>query len=1088
MSTRYTRGVWSLENVENKYPENDWVDIDNVALTPSESRTDICYWTGGAHSGSSINPYTDKTSFASNTTSRLPGSLYVGREYCGGYSSATNGYIAGKGNYPSSLDSKIHKIIYSTDTEETAVANLSTPRGAMPTGVNNPTDGYSLGGVITGSPWTIATTTVDKLTFSNDSAALQPSTQLVQQRMNATTSSNTEKSYITGGGVGNNGHNASSNVNKLDYSSGTITVIPGTLPAGSPSIPSFEGAANRGSGSTNGAGTVGYYIGGMARPSNIPTSFCYKHVYSTDTISEIPGGRMYTARHSVQGSGNNTYALTAGGYSFNPSSGGAHFSSVDRMSYSSETSSRQPGLNQSMNRKRGTGFGPRTYAAGTTYDGAKIRWKDSAPQTINWGVFIGGNPGGGSSFDRIDFTSETMELAATVPSGDQYRHANMGSSLTKGYLMMGQGQYWPNSNGFSYIWKYTYATDTVGSPTPNSDIRGIKGTTLDSQTSTNVFSLAGNEQGNGRCCRVVHSTDATSLIPSLSAGNASPSGPASQSPLYDSAGVSNINANVGYAAGGTSPSPATPDVHKFEFATDTRSYSSPAALPERMRNHAGVGGPSKGYFYGGDHYSYSYVYGLDYSTETSSTVSSFSPRKAPDGSDNSSVNTQPQWGGGTGNNVAGYFYGGYLPGGTSNANKITYSTDTASNLFGVMRNPSGASPYYERYIQAGSTAVRESNRPNLIGPFPDATPTPNKSPKPFATSDTVYFSGGLTSSTAGYPPTPPAGQTLSNTDKLTMASETVAAAPGANLVTGKYFATAFSSTTNAYIAGGFNNPSQPNPTSAGGAIGGAIQTCDKITYATDTMSRMPNTDHCSGAMWQGAGNGIKGYWAGRGNAGSGGSYGSETDKLTFATDTIQGLNTPGFDRGHGGVGVYEGPGASGGGGIYFAQGESGYTWGPSGGSNSTSTRVMRTSTETGMDVPSLSMLPFAYVQSWSNPTHWMVQGGWTGPAYSVSPGVRSSASKTTWATETDSELPSSTGQTLSGAGSAGNNTYGYAGGGRTTSPGDKRSYTMRYTFESDTFEFRPSTHLTEEKKFVSGTSAKEHTNPDPYYVSTPNVI
>ena len=119
----------------------------------------------------------------------------------------------------------------------------------------------------------------------------------------------------------------------------------------------------------------------------------------------------------------------------------------------------------------------------------------------------------------------------------------------------------------------------------------------------------------------------------------------------------------------------------------------------------------------------------------------------------------------------------------------------------------------------------------------------------------------------------------------------------------------------------------------------------------------------------------------------------------------------------------------------------------------------------------------------------MVYGGWTGPAYHVSPGVRSGASKTTWATETDSELPSSTGENLSGAGSNGTNTYGYAGGGRTTSPGDHRSYTLRYTFESDTFEFRPSTHLTGTRKFLSGTSAKEHANPQPTYADVrPNVI
>lgn len=1066
------RGVWSLENIEIKYPQGDWVNVDDVFLIPAVTRVDTCYWAGGAHSGNSQAANCDKTSIGSNTTSQIPAlnSVLAGM-WRGGFSSATVGYAAGSHPGPSTGQmSKIDKVTYATDTGETNMAHLSSGRGYLPVGPNNNTHGYTLGGGESGSPWAVTVSKVDRFTFAVESAELLPSTQLLGSRMNGSTSSNTEKGYVCGG----NGGTIATTIEKIEYSTDTITSIPARLP-----LP-----MRRGGGSVNDDGSIGYYIGGNTSPGMTYLSSCTKHVYATDTISDVTSGRLYTPRGNLQGAGNGTYALTAGGYYYTPSGGGQHYSSVDRMSYSNESSSRQPGLNMSQNRKRGAGFGARTYARGTTYDGAKIRWKDNADQSFNWGIFVGGNgPGGGSNVDKINYVTDTIGKSSNIGGSENIRNTAAGSSATKGYFMCGRMPSWPWSQGQSFVWKYTYSTDSVtytgGSPylLPN---RGYGGIAIDSPTSTTTFWMQGPWNPSQTSMRVTHSTGNVSNVPSLYNDGAMP---ASAMTYHSAAAVSNLATPVAYINGGTNPNYSHTD--KYDFSTDNRISLPGANTAQYLGRHSAASSGTDGYFSSG--YSpgqgyQSYMNKFTYSTETMALL----PGTVQQSSGNPSWAGQ-EYGGSTGNKEQGYWYGGMAYSG-SNITKIVYSTDTPSSLPGRMTSAQ-PSPVYNRGIQAGSTGVRASNRPGMIGPFPDATPTATKSPNPFPTSDKIYFSGGLTSSTAGYPPTPPAAQTISNTDKLTMASETVAAAPGANLVTGKYFATAFSSSTAAYIAGGFNaGGPQPNPTGAPAAIGGAIQTCDKIPYSTDTMTRMPNTDHCSGAMWGGAGNGTKGYWAGRGNAGSGGSYGSETDKLTFATDTIQGLNTPGFDRGHGGVGVYEGPGASGGGGIYFAQGESGFTWGPTGGSNQTTCKLMRTSTETGMSVPSLSMLPFAYVQSWSNPTHWMVQGGWTGPAYSVSPGVRSSASKTTWATETDSELPSSTGQTLSGAGSAGNNTYGYAGGGRTTSPGDKRSYVLRYTFESDTFEFRPSSNLTSDKKYASGTSAKEHTNPDPYYVSTPNVI
>ena len=42
-----TRGVWSLENVETKYPQDDWVDIPNVWVDSLVPAPNFAYVGGG---------------------------------------------------------------------------------------------------------------------------------------------------------------------------------------------------------------------------------------------------------------------------------------------------------------------------------------------------------------------------------------------------------------------------------------------------------------------------------------------------------------------------------------------------------------------------------------------------------------------------------------------------------------------------------------------------------------------------------------------------------------------------------------------------------------------------------------------------------------------------------------------------------------------------------------------------------------------------------------------------------------------------------------------------------------------------------
>jgi len=1055
-----TRGVWSLDNVEVKYPVDDWVDINEVALIPSITASNNVYWLGGSYNNSqSVTNTTDKTDMSTFTTSALPGDYPPGpaNYNSAGTSGNTHGYVCGK--FPG-YDSKCSKLTYATEVIEQQMMNLSSNRGQA-VGTNSSTNGYVCGGQAPGSPWALQVSIVDRITNSSDSLERLPACNLVQGGVYQLAACGTQEYGYIGGGV--TPGPKESKVSKIEYSTETNALSPGA----SLTIPRSHFASTSNS-------THAYWYAGKAYAAPVggyTTSSTDKTTFATDTTAAIPAKMSYLTDFQ-NANGNTTHALVGGGYwnpSANPGGGSAqaYNTRMDKVTYSSDTISNSPSSYTTVNRRSAGTTGARNNGAGTTYDGDRIRWKDNAAQDPNWGVFIGGKgPSGGSVFSKIDFAAEYAKKLDNVPGSENYYGASMGSSPTKAYLMMGASPSWPWSQGFSFVFKYTYATTTWGPYTPYTDNRGTYAASLDSTTATTTVNHGGNAQGQNQAYRVTHATDATSTVPGL--GGDTPGMPTT----YSSAGTSNIGGGVAYVCGGESSNTSQTD--KITFSSDTRERLPSSDLPTVMRRHTGAGGPTAAYYYGGDHYAYSNVYKFNWSDETYSNVGAFTPGNGPG---------QAAYGGSTGNSLAGYFYGGNEYS-TSNIMKILYSTDTTSTLTGKMEQGEQPSPGYNRIIQNGSTSVRESNRANMIGPFPDATPTATKSPKPYNTSDKAYYTGGHTSSNIGYPNPVPNANLISSTDKLTMASETVALAPGANLPTARYHHKAMSSSLAAYIGGGFNNGSTPNPTSAPGAVGGGLSNMIKIPYATDTTGTMPNLSHVGGAMWQGGGNDTKGYFTGSGSAGSGGPYGSRADKITFATDTVEGLSNTGWGRGHGAVGVYEGPSATGGGGVYFTQGEYAYPWHPSGGLNNNTTRVMITSTDTGSDVPSLTMLPFAYLQSHSNPTHWIVYGGMTGGQSSM----RSSASKATWATETESELPSSTGENLSGAGSAGNNTYGFAGGGRTTSSGDKRSYTMRYTFESDTFEFRPSTHLTNECKFLSGTSAKEHANPDPYYITTPNVI
>jgi hypothetical protein len=155
----------------------------------------------------------------------------------------------------------------------------------------------------------------------------------------------------------------------------------------------------------------------------------------------------------------------------------------------------------------------------------------------------------------------------------------------------------------------------------------------------------------------------------------------------------------------------------------------------------------------------------------------------------------------TGNSTAGYFGGGSGPSVFSTMDKVTYSSDTTAAV-------PGAALSVARYDLAASSA--RANALPTINPAP-SSPAVRFSDGTGPSPNTGYFGGGL--------PGP-----RSTMDKVTYASDTTAAVPGAALSVARSYVAATGNSTAGYFGGG----SAP-----------VAATMDKVTYASDTTAAVP---------------------------------------------------------------------------------------------------------------------------------------------------------------------------------------------------------------------------------------------------------
>ena len=268
--------------------------------------------------------------------------------------------------------------------------------------------GY-FGGGRGGSPLTNYST-MDKLNYTTDTTEPVPNANLSAARYGLAATGNSIDGYFGGGG-GVPGPAASSIMDKLTYSTDTTV----RSPAGS-----FTDS-NASLYSATGNSTAGYFAGGRnfdPASNTVPRSSIYKITYGGDLLHRIPAS-LSDVRQNLAATGNSTAGYFGGG-----STQPAPYSTMDKVTYSTDTTAAVPGAALSA---------ARHYLAATGNSTA--------------GYFGGGQPfPSGSNIDTLTYSTDTREAVPGISLTTSRSSISATGNSTAGYFSTD---------------KITYASNTV---------------------------------------------------------------------------------------------------------------------------------------------------------------------------------------------------------------------------------------------------------------------------------------------------------------------------------------------------------------------------------------------------------------------------------------------------------------------------------------------------------------------------------------------------------------------------------------------------------------------------------------------------
>jgi len=494
-------------------------------------------------------------------------------------------------------------------------------------------------------------------------------------------------------------------------------------------------------------------------------------------------------------------------------------------------------------------------------------------------AYIGGGSPTDSRFDKITFATDGISNVASANlNHGGGREAGVFSSSSAGYFAAGN-QGTPSSTSFdrrSYVRKLTYASETISNlsnpinHSPSGSGQGPRGGG-GAMSATDGYVMGGSGQAGG---------DERSWVSKLSFSSETWSAPPNLPTAVQDQGDALGNLDAGYLAGGTPGNKTL--VQKITYASDTTSRSPSSDLPNPSRTCAAAGNATAGFIMarqGTSTYdAHSSIFKLTYASGTASVLPS-------------NMGIALRTTSGTGNSTKGYVGGGYQSSGHdwSGVQKLTYETGTGS------RNGSLTLGTARQVLAVSARDHGSSGEGSNERWFDSAAPTGNK--MYCIGPGTAHDTFNMTTETAASLSLP-GMPSLDNgcSAQNTTHSYIHAGSPGKQTKVRKI---TWSTDTGTTLPGTTSRPAENKSgtgnetkgyfTQGGSSPGPCYSGSDRVTYASDTIERVPGADMVGGRPGkfgaQATGNQETGYFMGGGGEWPGFPNYSDTNKLTYATDT-----------------------------------------------------------------------------------------------------------------------------------------------------------------------------------------------------------
>lgn len=279
----------------------------------------------------------------------------------------TKGIWAGGAIGPASTSAVADKITYATEANSAiSGANLSQSRYAL-AAAGNADKGFFAGGSST-FPTVTVVATADRTIYSAETTAAVSGVNLSQARYYLAAAGNVDKGFFSGGIVTSPATVAVATSNRTTYSTETTAAVSG----------SNLSTATWGLGAV-GNSDKGFFSGGTTATPFVTTAG--RTNYSTEVHVVVSGANLSQARNVPGCAGNSDKGFFAGGTT--PTS----VTTIDRTTYSSETTSAVSGLSVAKSGAPAAGNGDKGFISDTSTD--RITYSSETSASINANLSTG---------------------------------------------------------------------------------------------------------------------------------------------------------------------------------------------------------------------------------------------------------------------------------------------------------------------------------------------------------------------------------------------------------------------------------------------------------------------------------------------------------------------------------------------------------------------------------------------------------------------------------------------------------------------------------------------------------------------------